>query len=77
MVGDYPVPTNGVLKVRVSRAEHRWSFYCVEAIIMSGQSTDVPHLYLMKDGKTVKKINTKSMHNLPTDDHGNLEIKVK
>jgi hypothetical protein len=76
-LGDYPVPTNGVVKVRVSRKVHRWDLYCVEAIMMSHESTDVPHLYLMKGDKIIKTINTKSMHKQKKDDYGNVEIKVE
>ena len=75
---DYPVPTNGVVKVYISRNVHHWSYNVIgDAVVTKNESTDVPYIFVMKGEKIVQKISTKTMFKLPTDGNGNLLVKIK
>ena len=77
-VGDYPVGTDGRVKVPVERSVHSWELSAYgEARMMSHDTAIPPYIYVVHGQTIAARISTLTFYKLPTDADGYILVRVK
>lgn len=74
---DYPVPADGHVKVFIRRGARYSDVKYGDVSMGLSQSTDVPYIYVIKGNLTIKRLSTLKLFEMPTDQDGNIVVKVK